>query len=125
MPGTSVLIVEDNERNMKLLRDLLQVHGYDTLEASSGEAAVELAAANLPALVLMDVELPGIDGVEALCRLRCSPATARIPVLAVTAQAMHGDSKRFREVGFDDYVAKPVDIHELLRIVDRYCSGLT
>ena len=106
---------------MKLFRDLLQVHGYQTLEATSAEDALELAAAELPALVLMDVQLPGIDGVQALEQLRSGAETAGIPVLAVTAQAMHGDPERFRDVGFDDYLAKPVDIHELLRLVERYC----
>ena len=109
---------------MKLFRDLLQVHGYETLEATSAEDALELAAVELPALVLMDVQLPGLGGVEALEQLRAGAATASIPVLAVTAQAMHGDSERFREVGFDDYLAKPVDIHELLRLVEQYCRPL-
>ena len=125
MRDGTVLIVEDNERNMKLFRDLLQVHGYRTLEATSAEDALELAAAQLPALVLMDVQLPGIDGVEALAQLRSRAATASMPVLALTAQAMRGDQERFLEAGFDGYVAKPVDIHELLRLVERYCRPVT
>ena len=125
MSNEAVLIVEDNARNMKLFRDLLQVHGYRTFEATSGEDAVELAAVELPALVLMDIQLPGIDGIQALEQLRGAAATAGIPVLAVTAQAMHGDRERLREVGFDDYLAKPVDIHELLHLVERYCRPIT
>jgi two-component system, cell cycle response regulator DivK len=117
-----VLVVEDNEKNMKLFRDVLQATGYSTLEASTGEEAVELAASHTPALVLMDVQLPGIDGVEALARLRSDERTASIPVLALTAQAMHGDRERLVEAGFDGYLSKPVDVVELLRTVSEYCG---
>jgi len=117
-----ILIVEDNEKNMKLFRDVLQATGYGTLEASTGEDAVELAVSHIPALVLMDVQLPGIDGVEALARLRRDERTESIPVLALTAQAMHGDRARFLAAGFDGYVSKPVDVAELLRTVEEYCG---
>jgi two-component system cell cycle response regulator DivK len=93
------------------------VTGYETLEARTGEKAVELALAHVPALVLMDVQLPGIDGVAALGRLRDDPRTASIPVLALTAQAMRGDRERFLASGFDGYLSKPVDVVELLRAV--------
>jgi two-component system cell cycle response regulator DivK len=119
----TILVVEDNEKNMKLFRDVLQAAGYETLEATSGEAAVELAAAYTPALVLMDVQLPGIDGVEALRRLRAEERTAAIPVLALTAQAMLGDRERFLQAGFDGYLAKPVDVVELIRTVNGYCRS--
>ena len=122
MPGEQILVVEDNEKNMKLLRDVLTAKGYRTLEATSGEAAVASALSFGPALVLMDVQLPGIDGVEALERLRSDERTASIPVLALTAQAMHGDRERFLEVGFDAYISKPVNIGELLAIVQEYCD---
>ena len=122
MAGEQVLVVEDNEKNMKLFRDVLQVTGYVTLEASTGEEAVELATAHIPALVLMDVQLPGIDGIEALARLRRDARTASIPVLALTAQAMHGDRERFLAAGFDGYLSKPVDVVELLRTVAEYCG---
>ncbi len=122
MAGEQVLVVEDNEKNMKLFRDVLQVSGYGTLEARSGEEALELAAAHAPALVLMDVQLPGIDGIEALARLRLDERTASIPVLALTAQAMHGDRERFLEAGFDGYLSKPVDVVELLRTVAEHCA---
>jgi two-component system, cell cycle response regulator DivK len=121
MPGERVLIVEDNDKNMKLFRDLLQAHGYSTVEASSGEEAVELAVTDVPALVLMDVQLPGIDGVEALARLRLDQRTASIPAIALTAQAMHGDRERFLAAGFDGYLSKPIDIAELLRTVEEHC----
>ncbi len=122
MAGGGILIVEDNEKNMKLFRDVLQATGYSTLEATTGEDAVELAVSHIPALVLMDVQLPGIDGVEALARLRRDERTESIPVLALTAQAMDGDRERFLAAGFDGYVSKPVDVAELLRTVEEYCG---
>jgi two-component system cell cycle response regulator DivK len=122
MAGEQILVVEDNENNMKLFRDVLRATGYATLEATTGEEAVELALANQPALVLMDVQLPGIDGVEALAGLRRDERTASIPVLALTAQAMSGDRDRFLETGFDGYLSKPVDIVELLEAVQEHCD---
>jgi two-component system, cell cycle response regulator DivK len=122
MLGEQVLIVEDNEKNMKLVRDVLQATGYSTLEATTGEEAVELALSQAPALVLMDVQLPGIDGVEALERMRQNERTASIPVLALTAQAMSGDRERFLEAGFDGYLAKPVDVRELIEAVREHSS---
>jgi len=120
--GERILVVEDNERNMKLFRDLLTARGYRTLEATTGTQAVELAADHAPELVLMDIHLPDIDGVEALGRLRADRRTASIPVLALTAQAMEGDRERFLGSGFDGYVSKPVDVIELLGIVRRHCE---
>ena len=122
MLGERVLIVEDNEKNMKLVRDVLQATGYSTLEATTGEEAVALALSKAPALVLMDVQLPGIDGVEALERMRQNKRTASIPVLALTAQAMSGDRERFLEAGFDGYLAKPVDVRELIEAVREHCD---
>ena len=122
MAGECVLVVEDNEKSMKLFRDLLQATGYTTVEACTGEDAVALARLQTPAIVLMDIQLPGIDGVEALARLRADERTASIPVLALTAQAMHGDRERFLEAGFDGYLAKPVDLIELLAAVERHCA---
>jgi CheY-like chemotaxis protein len=122
MLGERVLIVEDNEKNMKLVRDVLQATGYSTLEATTGEEAVALALSKAPALVLMDVQLPGIDGVEALERMRQNKRTASIPVLALTAQAMSGDRERFLEAGFDGYLAKPIDVRELIETVREHCD---
>jgi two-component system cell cycle response regulator DivK len=121
--GEHILVVEDNEKNMKLVRDVLRASGYQTLEARTGEKAVELAIAHAPDVVLMDVQLPGIDGVEALARIRADERTTSIPVLALTAQAMHGDRQRFLREGFDDYVSKPVNVLELIATVERYCDG--
>ena len=116
-----ILVVEDNEKNLKLFRDVLQAVGYRTLEATTGGQAVELATRHRPDLVLMDIQLPDVDGVEALDRLRADERTASIPVLAVTAQAMRGDSKRFLEAGFDAYLSKPVNIGELVSVVEQHC----
>jgi two-component system, cell cycle response regulator DivK len=120
--GKRLLIVEDNEKNMKLVRDVLQATGYSTLEATTGEEAIELSLSHAPALVLMDVQLPGIDGVEALARLRRDERTASIPVLALTAQAMSGDRERFLEAGFDGYLSKPIDVAELIQVVQEHCG---
>ena len=112
-----VLIIEDNERNLKLARDVLNHAGYDTLEAESAEDGLALARDRRPGLVLMDVQLPGMDGVEALAQLRADPATRDIPVVAVTAFAMKADRERFLAAGFDSYLEKPLDIHEFPRQV--------
>jgi two-component system cell cycle response regulator DivK len=123
MAGEQILVVEDNEKNMKLFRDVLRATGYRTLEASTGRQALMLAAAHGPALVLMDIRLPDMTGVEALSRLRMDERTARMPVLALTAQAMKGDRERFIEAGFDGYLSKPVDIDELLTTVEQHLGG--
>jgi two-component system, cell cycle response regulator DivK len=122
MAGERVLIVEDNETSMKLFRDVLGATGYRTLEASTGGQALELAVEHGPDLVLMDIQLPDIDGVEALRRLRADERTASLSVLALTAQAMQGDRERFLAVGFDGYIAKPVDVLELVDTVRRHCG---
>ena len=123
MAGEQILVVEDNEKNMKLFRDVLQATGYRTLEATSGIRAVELATEHGPDLVLMDIQLPDVDGVETLRRLRVDDRTASIPIVALTAQAMHGDRERFLNAGFDGYLSKPVDVVELVRAVRRHCDG--
>ena len=112
-----ILIVEDNDKNMKLVRDVLQAKGYATIEAGTGEEGVRLAAERLPDLVLMDIQLPGISGIEALARLRANPATARTPVVAVTASVMQHDRVLITEAGFDAYVGKPISLREFLDTV--------
>ena len=123
MTGERILVVEDNEKNMKLFRDVLGARGYRTLEATTGGEAVELAMEQAPDLVLMDIQMPGVDGVEALRRLRADERTAAIPVLAVTAQAMQGDRERFLAEGFDGYLSKPVNVRELIGTVQLHCDG--
>jgi CheY-like chemotaxis protein len=122
MTGACVLIAEDNAKNMKLVGDVLEAKGYRTLRATTGERAVELANEQLPDVILMDVQLPGIDGIEALCRLRNNNRTASIPVIALTAQAMQGDRERFLAAGFDDYISKPINIVDFVSVVQRYCE---
>jgi two-component system, cell cycle response regulator DivK len=114
---TVVLIVEDNPHNLKLVRDLLEHAGYRTLEATTAEDGLALARAHRPDLVLMDVQLPGMDGVQALARLRADPATNGIPVVAVTAFAMKDDRARFFAAGFDGYLEKPIRVREFPRQV--------
>jgi two-component system cell cycle response regulator DivK len=122
MARAVVLIAEDNDKNMKLFRDVLEAKGYRPLEAETGERAVELASEYVPDLVLMDIQLPGIDGVGALGRLRADERTASIPVLALTAQAMRGDRERFLAAGFDGYISKPIDVVDFVATVQRYCD---
>jgi two-component system, cell cycle response regulator DivK len=111
--GQRILVVEDNANNRKLLRDVLQFSGYDVAEARSGEEGVEQAASRIPDLILMDLQLPGIDGVEALRLIRANPATRSVPVVAVTAFAMESDRNRALLAGFDGYVEKPISVRAL------------
>ena len=112
-----ILIVEDNDKNLKLVRDVLEVKGFATVEAGTGEDGIRLAAERKPDLILMDIQLPGISGIDALKALRAEPATAKIPVVAVTASVMQQDRKLITEAGFDGYVAKPINIKEFLEAV--------
>jgi two-component system, cell cycle response regulator DivK len=120
MAAPQVLVVEDNEKNMRLFRDVLLATGHRTLEANTGGQAVELAIEHVPDLVLMDIQLPDIDGVEALGRLRADERTTSVPVVALTAQAMEGDRERFLAAGFDGYLSKPVNVADLIATVKRY-----
>jgi len=118
-----ILVVEDNERNLKLLRDVLEYEGYEVRAAQTAEDGIALAVSKPPDLVLMDLQLPGIDGMEALRRLRESPRTAGIPVVAVTAQAMKQDRERALAAGFDEYVEKPISVRAFLDQVRRFLPG--
>jgi CheY-like chemotaxis protein len=118
-----ILVVEDNERNLKLLRDLLEYEGYGVRAARTAEDGIALAVSEPPDLVLMDLQLPGIDGIEALRRLRESPRTANIPVVAVTAQAMKQDRERVLQAGFDGYVEKPISVRAFPDQVRRFLPG--
>ena len=112
-----ILIVEDNDKNLKLVRDVLQVKGYDTIEAGTGEDGVRLAGERHPDLILMDIQLPGMSGIDALRVLRANPATAAIPVIAVTASVLQQDRSQITEAGFDGYIAKPLDLKPFLESV--------
>ena len=107
-----ILLVEDNEKNMKLARDLLRYHGFDTIEANNAEDGITLARSRVPKLVLMDIQLPGMDGVTALGKLREERATSQIPVVAMTASVMKEDRERFDKAGFDGFITKPIDVRQ-------------
>jgi two-component system cell cycle response regulator DivK len=109
-----ILIVEDNEKNMKLVRDLLAFNGYQTLEAVTAEEALGLARERQPALILMDIQLPEMDGITAFRHLRSNPGTKRIPVIAVTASATNLERKEIVAAGFDGLEVKPIKINEFL-----------
>jgi two-component system cell cycle response regulator DivK len=113
-----ILIVEDNPRNMKLVRDVLQVKGHTTLEAVNAEDGIALAIERVPELILMDIQLPGMNGIQALGVLRGNAATQGIPVIAVTASVMQQDRKLITEAGFDGYVGKPINLAEFLNAVN-------
>ena len=115
-----ILIVEDEEKNLKLFRDLLQVSGYTTLEATDGKQGVELAREKKPDLILMDIQMPVMDGFEATKLLKNDDVTKDIPIVALTAYAMQGDEEKMREAGFDGYISKPIDVSDFLKKVKEY-----
>jgi two-component system cell cycle response regulator DivK len=127
MAGELILIIEDNEKNRKLERDILQFHGYRTMEADTAEEGIGLAQATPPALVLMDIQLPGMNGIEALQHLRADPRTRVIPVIAVTASAMAHERQKIMAAGFDGYQAMPIDVTQFIAAVrtaiDRPAEG--
>ncbi len=118
-----VLIIEDNEKNMKLARDVLQVKGYAILEAVTGEDGVRLAIERKPDLVLMDIQLPGINGIEALRQVRLDPGCAHIPVVAFTASVMQADRSQISAAGFDGFLSKPINVKDFLDTVKRLLEG--
>ena len=117
MPGELILLVEDNDNNRLLVRDVLQANGYRVVEASSAEDGLRMAAEQQPALILMDIQLPGMNGIEALQRLRADPGTRAIPVIAVTASAMTQDRRQIMAAGFDGYQPKPISVKGFLQAV--------
>ena len=123
MANELVLIVEDNEKNRKLARDVLQFKGYRTIEAETGEDGVALAIEQKPDLILMDYQLPGIDGIEAFRRIRGDTSTAHIPILAVTASAMPEEAKKMKDAGFDGFQTKPINVKEFVQAVAAVFSG--
>ena len=120
---TLILIVEDNERNLKLVRDVLQVKGYATVEAGTAEDGIRIAAERLPQLILMDIQLPRMNGIDALKALRADARTASIPVVAVTASVMQQDRTLITQAGFDGYVGKPISVREFLAAVETALKG--
>lgn len=115
-----ILIVEDNDKNMKLVRDVLQFKGYQTLEAVSGREGVRLAIERKPDLVLMDIQLPDIDGITALAQIRGHPETKSMCVVAVSASVMPDDQQRIAASGFDGFVTKPINLKQFIETVERF-----
>jgi two-component system cell cycle response regulator DivK len=125
MSDTLILIVEDNPKNLKLFRDVLQFNGFETIEADSAETGIELAKQRMPALILMDIQLPKMAGDEAMKVLKADDMTRHIPIVAVTSFAMKGDRERLLAEGFNGYLAKPVNIKELPQIVQHQLEEKT
>lgn len=117
MAGELILITEDNEKSRKLMREVLRVTGYQTLETETAEQGIRLAQESRPALILMDLQLPGMDGIAALAALRGDPRTKAIPVIAVTASAMSHQRPKILAAGFDGYQTKPINLREFLQVV--------
>jgi len=117
MPGELILVVEDNDNNRMLVRDVLQASGYRVVEAENAEDGLRMAAEQRPALILMDIQLPGMNGMEALQRLRADQTTRAIPVIAVTASAMTQDRRQILAAGFDGYQPKPISVKGFLQAV--------
>ena len=123
MANELVLIIEDNDKNRKLVRDVLHVKGYKTIEAETAEAGLKLALEQSPALILMDVQLPGMDGITALKRLKADAKTKSIPVIAVTASAMSFKRQTMLAEGFDGYQTKPISLKDFLREIERVLAA--
>ena len=118
----TILIVEDEPRNLKLLRDLLQRFGYEILEASDGEQGVKLAGEKIPDMILMDIMMPKMDGLEATRIIKADEKTKHIPIIALTSYAMKGDREKTIEAGCDGYIAKPIDIKEVLKAIEHFLT---
>ncbi len=119
MANELILIIEDNEKNRKLCRDVLQVKGYRTIESETAEAGLELARTETPALILMDIQLPGMDGITAMKQLKSEPVTKNIPIIAITASAMTNNRQAMLAEGFDGYQTKPITLKDFLAEVER------
>ncbi|MEW6714649.1 MAG: response regulator [Nitrospirota bacterium] len=122
-PSPIILVVEDNDKNLRLIGDILRYYKYEVIEAANGEEAVTSAIAQLPDLILMDIQMPIMDGFTALKLLRENPATKDIKVIALTSFAMAGDREKILSAGFDDYIAKPMDTRALPEIVKKYLGA--
>jgi two-component system, cell cycle response regulator DivK len=123
MAGELILIIEDNEKNRKLVRDVLQVKGYKTIESETAEEGLKLALEKSPTLVLMDIQLPGMDGITALKQLRANPQTKSIPVIAITASAMTNNRQSMLAEGFDGYQSKPISVKDFLGELERVLAS--
>lgn len=120
-----VLIIEDNDKNLELVRDILQAKGYQTLEAGTAESGLAIARSQMPDLVLMDIQLPGMDGIQALKALRANPSTAALPVVAITASVMKADREQIMRAGFDGFIEKPITVRSFLEAVESALGART
>ena len=121
MPNRTVLVVEDNDMNMQLVEYLLEEGGYHIVKAASGEEALTITGrGKKPDLILMDIHLPGMDGLSVVREMKADPRTKKIPILALTAHAMRGDKDRFLEAGCDGYISKPIDVKTFLSSIEQY-----
>jgi len=125
MANELILIIEDNEKNRKLCRDVLEVKGYKTIESETAEEGLDLAKSRSPALILMDIQLPGIDGITAMKQLKTDPNTAKIPIIAITASAMTHNRTTMLAEGFDGYQTKPISLKDFLGEVQRVLAAGT
>ena len=121
----SVLIVEDNELNLKLFRDLLEAHGVDTVETHDGYRVLDRAREHKPDLILMDIQLPEISGLEVTKWLKNDDELKSIPVIAITAFAMKGDEEKIRNGGCEDYISKPISVTHFIEMIERHLGGLS
>ena len=120
MSDKNVMVVEDNEKNRKLMRVVLKAKGYNVIEATTGEEALSLLKGNIPDIILMDIQLPGIDGLTLIKQIKADAHTKDIPIIAVTAYAMKGDEQKILDTGCNAYVSKPINIQELPLTIEKY-----
>ena len=123
MENRRILVIEDNELNMKLMRGVFRIGGYDIIEAYDAETGIRLAREHQPFLILMDIQLPGIDGLKATQIIKADPDLKDIPVVALTGFAMQGDEEKAVDAGCDGYITKPINIKEVLEIINNLCNG--
>ncbi|MDA0710645.1 MAG: response regulator [bacterium] len=123
MAGETILVVEDNPLNMELVSDILEANGYNVRQAINGKEAVQEVGELMPDLILMDIQLPGLDGLTVTGIIKDNPDTARIPIIALTAHAMRGDEEKAREAGCDGYISKPIDTRLLPQTIRQYLNA--
>ncbi|GJQ50042.1 polar-differentiation response regulator DivK [Candidatus Kuenenia stuttgartiensis] len=120
MSNKNVMVVEDNEKNRKLIRVVLKAKGYNVIEATTGEEALSLLKEQIPDIILMDIQLPGIDGLTLIRQIKADAGKKDIPIIAVTAHAMKGDQQKILDTGCDAYMSKPIDTRELPLTIEKY-----
>jgi len=123
MAGETILVVEDNPLNMELVTDILEAHGYEVRQAINGKEAVQEVESHLPDLILMDIQLPGLDGLTVTGIIKDNPEAAHVPIIALTAHAMRGDEEKAREAGCDGYISKPIDTRSLPQTIRQFLDA--